>query len=371
MYLFYLGNNLKLSRWELRNLLPVAPAGESSYGISYADDVLKSVDLAAIQKRAGGVREIIHHTDQSFTEWDRAIMSLRDEWIGDQKEITLLAPSCDEKQREHMLLALKRYWHERTGKSLRFRLNKTYLVGNGGNVLWWLPVPDQAGQFWLGRSITQQTVSAYAQRDYDKPARSMQRGMLPPKLAQIMINGACIGADQVLWDPFCGTGTVLVEAALMHIPSIGSDNETAAIRETQNNIASILDFDDQKFIQQLWQQNIMQNWHLPCDDANLVIVAEGYLGPIQNKAMTVGDGLRAFWQKVEPLYQKFFTELAKSKIKKMVLATPIVLMAENDSRLAKRSWDILLKQGWEISFSADYTRSNQFIGRHIACLQRN
>lgn len=371
MYLFYLGNNPDLSKWELQSLLPTVTFQNHHYGLSCNDTAIDEKSLTAVQQRAGGLREIIHYREQLFWEWDKAIMSLKDSDIGDSKEVTLQAPTCDEKQREIMLLALKRYWHERTGKSLRFRLNKTYLVGHGGNVLWWLPNHEQPGSFYLGRTTTQQTIRDYAKRDYDKPARSMQRGMLPPKLAQMMINGAGIQPDQVLWDPFCGTGTVLIEAALMHISAIGSDNELSAIRETQENMAGILDFSNQKYIQHLWQQNIMHEWILPCDDHNLVIVAEGYLGPIQNKMIVPGDGLRAFWQKVEPLYQKFFFNLLRSKITKMVLATPIVIMAENPSKLAIRTWDILLKQGWQMSFSTEYTRANQFIGRHIACLQRN
>lgn len=371
MYLFYLGNNPDLSRWELQSLLPGVDFHNQHYGVICNDDAVDEKNLVLVQKRAGGLREIIHYREQLFWEWDKALMSLKDSDIGDSKEVTLQAPTCDEKQREQMLLALKRYWHERTGKSLRFRLNKTYLVDHGGNVLWWLPNQEQAGSFYLGRTITQQTIRDYAKRDYDKPARSMQRGMLPPKLAQIMINGAGIQSSEALWDPFCGTGTVLIEAALMHIPSIGSDNELSAIRETQENMAGILDFSNQKYIQHLWQQNIMHTWTLPCDDHNLVIVAEGYLGPIQNKMLTPGEGLRAFWQKVEPLYQKFFFNLQKSNINKIVLATPIVMMAESPSKLATRTWDILLKQGWRMSFSTEYTRANQFIGRHIACLQRN
>jgi hypothetical protein len=370
MYLFHLGNNPDLSRWELQSLLPNIVFNEHPYGVICADAGIDDALLAHIQKRAGGLREVIHYRDQSFEEWKKAVMSLKDTDLED-KEVALHAPTCDEKQREQMLLALKRYWHERTGKSLRFRLNKTYLVGQGGNVLWWLPNDTQPGTFFLGRTITQQTIRDYAKRDYDKPARSMQRGMLPPKLAQIMINGAGIQDSQMLWDPFCGTGTVLIESALMQLPCIGSDNELSAIRETQENMASILDFSNQKYIQHLWQQNIMHQWTLPCDDQNLVIVAEGYLGPIQNKVIAPGDELRAFWQKVEPLYQKFFFNLLKSKINKMVLATPIVIMADSHAKLANRTWDILLKQGWNMSFSTEYIRASQFIGRHIACLQRN
>lgn len=43
--------------------------------------------------------------------------------------------------------------------------------------------------------------------------RSMTVGMMPPKIAQIMINMATEGdSDMAIWDPFCGLGTTLIEA---------------------------------------------------------------------------------------------------------------------------------------------------------------
>jgi len=43
--------------------------------------------------------------------------------------------------------------------------------------------------------------------------RSMTVGMMPPKIAQIMINMATRGdRNMIIWDPFCGLGTTLIEA---------------------------------------------------------------------------------------------------------------------------------------------------------------
>ena len=45
------------------------------------------------------------------------------------------------------------------------------------------------------KTIYVQDISAYSQRDYGRPARDARVGMLPPKLAQIMINLA-VGSQQ-------------------------------------------------------------------------------------------------------------------------------------------------------------------------------
>ena len=59
-------------------------------------------------------------------------------------------------------------------------------------------------------SIGVQDINAYTKRDQMRPARDAKVGMLPPKLAQILINlcGILPEGARVL-DPFCGTGVVL------------------------------------------------------------------------------------------------------------------------------------------------------------------
>lgn len=57
-----------------------------------------------------------------------------------------------------------------------------------------------------------QDIESYTARDQARPMRDARVGMLPPKLAQIIINLALSNNDitEVL-DPFCGTGVVLQE----------------------------------------------------------------------------------------------------------------------------------------------------------------
>lgn len=48
---------------------------------------------------------------------------------------------------------------------------------------------------------------------------------LHPKLARALVNLSCVKKNQVLLDPFCGTGGILLEAGLMGIKTIGNDIE--------------------------------------------------------------------------------------------------------------------------------------------------
>lgn len=91
----------------------------------------------------------------------------------------------------------------------------------------------------LAESRGAQNITAYAKRDRDRPKRDAFVGMLPPKLAQIMINLAGKpdpNRQTNLLDPFCGTGVILQEAALMGYTAYGSDLNPKMIDYTQKNL---------------------------------------------------------------------------------------------------------------------------------------
>lgn len=85
-----------------------------------------------------------------------------------------------------------------------------------------------------------QDIEAYARRDQNRPKRDARVGMLPPKLAQIIVNlasGAQTPTDKtIVLDPFCGTGVVLQEALLMGYGAYGTDIEPRMIDYTQKNL---------------------------------------------------------------------------------------------------------------------------------------
>lgn len=94
----------------------------------------------------------------------------------------------------------------------------------------------------VAESIGSQNITALAARDQGRPRRDAFVGMLPPKLAQIMINLALGEAGLTgtpkarLLDPFCGTGVLLQEAALMGHSVYGTDLAEKMIRYSRDNL---------------------------------------------------------------------------------------------------------------------------------------
>ena len=119
-------------------------------------------------------------------------------------------------------------------------------------------IASSKNKTFIALSEGSQNISAYARRDQNRPRRDAFVGMLPPKLAQTMINlGAGWNQPQInltnsptknidapkLLDPFCGTGTVLQEATLKGFEVFGTDLSEKMIDFSQEN----LDWFEQEF----------------------------------------------------------------------------------------------------------------------------
>ena len=140
----------------------------------------------------------------------------------------------------------------------------------------------------LARTNQVQDYKQFSQRDYGRPQRDHKSGMLPPKVARMMVNVAAPRPSELLVDPFCGSGTVLQEALLTgHTQVAGSDLSQKAVDDANENLqwlAHMSEKDGLEFphinVQLGDVRNIAELYR-----ANSVscVVAEGYLGPTRPK----------------------------------------------------------------------------------------
>lgn len=91
-----------------------------------------------------------------------------------------------------------------------------------------LTIIKHEDEWLLTKTLEVQDIRSYELRDTQRPARDAKVGMLPPKLAQIMINlglsTTALAKEKItIFDPFCGMGTVLQEAWMLDIQSMGTD----------------------------------------------------------------------------------------------------------------------------------------------------
>ena len=101
-----------------------------------------------------------------------------------------------------------------------------------------------------------QPFEQFSARDFGRPGRDDLSGMLPPKLAIILINLAQTPLHSVLLDPFCGSGTILSEAMLLGYNNlIGADISDKAVEDTKINIEWVA----KKFHRELPSNKIFQS----------------------------------------------------------------------------------------------------------------
>ena len=250
---------------------------------------------------------------------------------------------------------------------------------------------QQQKKWWLLKTLEIQEVTGFVQRDMKKPVRDMQVGMMPPKMARMMINIARNEEGELpskVYDPFCGTGTVLLEAMDMGIKISGSDLSMKMVEATEKNTTWLFNqqnkedlvlaaqrekFSGEKgkhdrplFINDIFKKDASKEFS--DDDARRVrggvVVGEGFLGKIMHKPITEDQ----FWElkdELFPLYRKFLFALSQIKTKKIVFGFPFWRGKDQKFSFSKKLCEFLEKMGYTSNHITSYLREGQVVGREI------
>lgn len=258
---------------------------------------------------------------------------------------------------------------------------------------------------WIGRTVAAQNVKAYTLRDIGKPVRDTTVGLLPPKLAQILLNfgGYLVtsttagrktrsGSSMTIFDPFCGTGVIPIEVLLRRNTILASDVSLKAVNGCEKNIEwtrrtyKILKKDAESVV---WKQDATKPFTLS-DPASAgkskglhlfpdVIVTEGSLGPALSDRPTIKD-IEKFMRDSDDLAAAFLKNCKASlpnvpivmtlpvwyAMKKMM---PLKKIAETINTCGYKTVMPPHVSGWlPDRLSLLYRRNDQFVGREIVLL---
>jgi tRNA (guanine10-N2)-dimethyltransferase len=148
-------------------------------------------------------------------------------------------------------------------------------LGLSDNKVELLIVRSKTGKIMIAESIGAQNITAYTKRDQQRPKRDAFVGMLPPKLAQIIVNLAKPPLGGRVLDPFCGTGVILQEAALMGFPVYGTDLSDKMIDYSKANLEWLGAARRDELNVTVHQGDAMDTtWQSPID----AVACESYLG---------------------------------------------------------------------------------------------
>ncbi len=163
----------------------------------------------------------------------------------------------------------------------------------------------------LAVTLAWQDVDVWSLRDVGKPYRDRKRGILQPKIAHMMLNlalGDRNPREQVMLDPFCGSGTILIEATMLDIPVVlGADLALEAVTQSRANL-------------EWWQEQLVESFtsefvvspverlektsfhHQPT-----LVVTEPFLGKLTPHQEDLAGIIRG----LEKMYRGMFRSLAR------------------------------------------------------------
>jgi tRNA (guanine10-N2)-dimethyltransferase len=396
MQIAILGRQPKLSLAELENLFGAEKITEIS---DYAALVTSGDPLA--QARLGGTMKCarllsrLENTDLSGAfSYLQSNIPKHLQYLSDGKlqfGVSIYGFKAQKNWLLKQMLELKKII-KKQGRSVRIIENKSEALESAqvlynkltGPLGWELLLIKDGNDVILAQTYAVQDIDAYAARDFGRPKRDAFVGMLPPKLAQIMINLSlnCKKPNpdnhtlQIL-DPFCGTGVVLQEAILMGFEVFGSDISKKMIDYTKANLTWLREeYPNQGLVLTIEAADATNHHWL---EANIIdsVVCETYLGkpltslPDQRKLDEIMDEANTI---AEGFLQNISSQLKKGT--RLCVAFPAWYLGNSKFKHLK-VLDHLADLGYNRLdlVHADkkdliYHRENQVVARELTILEK-
>lgn len=275
-----------------------------------------------------------------------------------------------------------------SGRSIRLVPN-TESVMNSAQVLhnkltsnrgWDICVIRDKHSTIIGKTLWSQDIEAYAKRDRNRPMRDTRVGMLPPKLAQTIINLATgdlpTSENTLVLDPFCGTGVILQEAALMGFSVYGTDIEPRMVQYSIDNLAWLKRVKGVDFYARIEQADATNSSWANTEKINAV-ACETYLGSPMAGNVSL-DYIEQERHKVQKLLKQTLLNLSRQipSGTRCCLAVPAWFF--NKRTITLPLIDQITDMGYNlVSFrhtarsSMIYHREDQVVGRQlIVCIKK-
>ncbi len=222
----------------------------------------------------------------------------------------------------------------------------------------------------IAKTVAVQDFEGFAKRDYQRPYADPKGGMLPPKIARQMLNLAFArppsSSDWIL-DPFCGTGTIAMEAMMLGLNSINSDHAKDKVDGCKNNLSWLKEKEEKQ-----------GQWRVLKADATKVaeiidrevdaVITEPFLGPPRPKAKNLKNIIKG----LNKLYLgslKNWKKCLKQK-GKVVMAIPEIRI-NNLTQRADLVIDTREKLGYTlVAGPMEYEREGAAVKRLIYVLEK-
>ena len=269
-----------------------------------------------------------------------------------------------------LALEVKKYLKSR-GRSVRYIEAKNAATIIHNNLIEKKGDISKIGNDWFV-TIAIQDIESFTKRDYERPRTDSRSGMLPPKLARIMVNLAETPLTSHILDPFCGSGTVLTEALSLGYTHVsGSDNSEKAVEDSTANIGWFLkENPDKKVHTAVYLASAEKLGNIFKNESIDAIISEPYMGkPLHgHESISV---LETQARELQELYIKSFESFTSIMAKDGTIIFIIPIFKSGKEWVKIGAEKEIEKRGFKIvpfghnHTSLLYHRENQFVGREI------
>ncbi len=235
----------------------------------------------------------------------------------------------------------------------------------------------------LAKTMVIQDFENWGKRDFSRPASDSHRGMLPPKVARMMVNLGVETWDSKcepnykLLDPFCGVGTILSEGLMAGVEVVGSDHNEEALEKAKRNLDWLIsqypDTSQQKF--SLFNSDATHiSKSLEPSSINC-IVTEPYLGP-----PIEAYNLNSITKKLDRIVlglEKLYIGCLKDWLRvlkkngRIIIACPSFMINNRETFFVKKPIDICENLGYILEAGPyQYYRPQAIVIRNIFILRK-
>ncbi|MDD5739488.1 MAG: RsmD family RNA methyltransferase [Candidatus Peribacteraceae bacterium] len=258
---------------------------------------------------------------------------------------------------------------------------------------------EESRTLWVGRTVAAQDVNAYVKRDIGKPVRDTTVGLLPPKLAQILLNlGGWLARNcqtpvpdptqkkakkqepLTVFDPFCGTGVIPMECLMRGWNVLASDIAQKAVNGCEKNLEWLrkeMKIPKKDTDSLVWKQDATKPFTLK--KLPDLVVTESTLGPALEDRPSQKSAAKMKTE-LEKLEAAFVENCAKTLPGIPLAVTWPFWKIKNETVFLDRAWEAAQSSGYmatlppgitpsrEERLSLLYRRPDQFVGREIVLL---
>ncbi len=398
IYYFILGRENKISQKELECVLAGFDFGLTDDSVSILTDQILEIKLDQDSKKVAELIKILGGTVKIYQKIASADEKLADLLAKENfsKKMIFAVSNYSKVKIDTFKLAISA--KKSVGKSIRVVDGKEDdRLSSAQSFQYKMDIENtEYGLFetGIGKLIAVQDINDWSRRDYGKPRSDAVSGMLPPKLARMMVNLA-VGQTRIMnkpdnfelishdsclvVDPFCGSGNILIEALSLGCDLIGSDLSERAVLDTKVNLGWFINEsgiinqklstkpDDSVFVADATKFDFSKI------DRDFIIVSEPFLGQPRKAKLRIEEEIQAK-KKITKLYLDFLKNLltAGDRLRAVGLVFPLFELA-NGKKLSifNESVDFIKEIGYAILCPPmEYGRDYQVVKRQIVLLEQ-